>query len=136
MEPTERVTAYFDACTTGTPAEIAAHFTPDAVIYDTNIAPVRGAATIGEMWVTVRDRWQGAAWTVTSIVAEGDAAAIEWQMTGTDPRTRKRFVFRGSEHYRFAADTLIDEIRQYWTYDRDHLDTGLVGFPPHQGPAG
>lgn len=132
MEPSERVTAYFHACTTGTAADIAAHFTPEAVIYDTNVAPVRGADAIGDLWVTVRERWQGAVWTVTSLVAEGEAAAIEWQMTGTDPTTRKRFVFRGSEHYRFV-DSLIDEIRQYWTFDRDHLDTGLVGYPPHQG---
>ena len=37
------------------------------------------------------------------------------------------FVFRGSEHYRFR-DTLIDEIRQYWTFDAERPGSTLVGF--------
>ena len=49
-------------------------------------------------------------------------------MVGTDRRTGRSFVFRGSEHYRLV-DGLIDEIRQYWTFDRDRLDTGLVDYP-------
>ncbi len=129
----ERIRAYFDACSRGDAGEIAAHFTADAVIYDTNISPVGGRVAIGEMWSKVRARWQGAVWTVDSVVAEGDAAAIEWTMTGTDPATSRPFVFRGSEHYRFSpADAveagLIEEIRQYWTFDATRLDTGLVGF--------
>jgi ketosteroid isomerase-like protein len=130
MPPAERIRAYFAACTSGSAADIAAHFTEDAVIYDTNVRPVRGAAAIGPFWVGVRERWQGAAWAVESVVAEGEAAAIEWAMTGTSPAGRP-FVVRGSEHYRFAPppDGRISEIRQYWTFDRDHLDTSLVGFP-------
>ena len=38
------------------------------------------------------------------------------------------FVVRGSEHYRFAED-LIEEIRQYWTYDPEQPGTGLIDFP-------
>ena len=128
MHPSERITAYFDACTHGTAADIAAHFTVDAVVYDTNLEPFRGAEAIGAGWVRIRDHWQGARWTVDSVVSEGDAAAIEWSMAGTDPRDGEPFVFRGSEHYRFDGD-LIAEIRQYWTFDPDTLDTGLRNYP-------
>ena len=126
----ERITAYFEACGTGSAGEIAGHFTDDAVIYDTNIGPMVTAHGIGTDWVTVRDRWQGARWSVDSIVSDGDAAAIEWSMSGTDPTSGRQFVFRGSEHYRFEPDTnRIEEIRQYWTFDPQRLDTGLVDYP-------
>ena len=129
-EPGDRaaaILAYFEACNTGTATEIAAHFTDRAVIYDTNHAPVRTAADIGRFWDKIRAQWQGAVWQVDSVVAQGDAAAIEWNMSGRSDRGR--FVFRGSEHYRFEGD-LIAEIRQYWHFDPDSLDTGLVGYPP------
>ncbi len=130
MEPADRIVAYFEACSTGSAADIAAHFTPEAVIFDTNIRAVRGAADIGAMWTKVRRRWGGAVWTVDSVVADAEdgAAAIEWTMTGTDPESGRSFAFRGSEHYRLA-DTLIDEIRQYWTFDPATLDTGLLDYP-------
>jgi ketosteroid isomerase-like protein len=127
MRPAERITAYFDACSHGTAADIAAHFTDEAVIYDTNLDPFRGADAIGIAWVKIRNDWQGARWTVDSAVSEGDTAAIEWSMNGTDPRNGQSFVFRGSEHYRFE-DNRIAEIRQYWTFDPDTLDTGLRGY--------
>lgn len=126
----ERITDYFDACGTGSPDEIAGHFTADAVIYDTNVRPMCGAGDIGASWVKVRGRWGGARWSVDSIVSQDDAAAIEWSMTGTDPESTRRFVFRGSEHYRFdPAENLIAEIRQYWTFDPVRLDTGLIDYP-------
>jgi ketosteroid isomerase-like protein len=125
----ERIERYFAACSAGSAGDIAAHFTADAVVYDTNVAPFRGAAEIGAQWVRVRERWGGARWTVDSCVAAGDAAAIEWTMSGTHPTTSSAFVFRGSEHYRFASDGLIDEIRQYWTYDPNALTTGLRDYP-------
>lgn len=128
MEHGERIARYFEACSVGGAADIAAHFTPDAVIYDTNLDPFRGAPAIGAAWVKIRTDWLGARWAVDSVVAEGDNAAIEWSMTGTDPRTGDAFVFRGSEHYRLV-DGLIDEIRQYWTFDRSRLTTGLRGYP-------
>lgn len=129
VTPEDRLDAYFRACSYGSADDIAAHFTDDAVVYDTNIAPVRGKAAIGPMWVKVRERWGGATWALDSIVAtaDGTAAAIEWHMTGTDPRSGRAFVFRGSDHYRLRGG-LIEEIRQYWTFDPDRLDTGLVGF--------
>ena len=119
MTPGARIVAYFESCNGGDPAEVAAHFTAEAVIYDTNVRPARGREQIGAMWATVSRRWGGARWSVDSVVesADGSAAAIEWSMRGTDPESGRTFVFRGSEHYRFV-DTLIDEIRQYWTFDR------------------
>ncbi|MDH3680671.1 MAG: nuclear transport factor 2 family protein [Acidimicrobiia bacterium] len=137
MEPAERIEGYFAACSDGSEADIAAHFTDDAVIFDSNIRPVRGSAAIGAMWVKVRRRWQGARWTVDSFVGDGDGAAIEWSMTGTDPDGDRPFVFRGSEHYSFETagedELLIAEIRQYWTFDLDKLDTGLVDYPYSAG---
>ena len=150
MEPRDRIVAYFTACGEGSAADIASHFTPDAVIYDTNLRPARGAEAIGAMWVKVRQRWGGATWHVDSFIGATESAghpdpgpvgsqqvaAIEWSMYGTAPATGEAaprpFVFRGSEHYRFAPDAddlLIAEIRQYWTFDPTTLDTGLVDYP-------
>lgn len=126
MDHAARITAYFASCTSGTPEEIAAHFTDDAVIYDTNHAPVVGADEIGAFWERIRGQWQGAEWGVDSIVSDSKTAAIEWHMRGNAERVP--FVFRGSEHYAFVDD-LISEIRQYWTFDRAASDTGLQGYP-------
>ncbi len=129
VDPYQRITAYFEACSTGSAAEIASHFTADAIIYDTNLGPTKGADAIGAMWTKVRDRWRGAVWTVESFVGDDDGAAIEWAMTGTNPKDDRPFIFRGSEHYRFEAEGLIAEIRQYWTFDPRGLDTGLIDYP-------
>ena len=133
LEPLERITTYFKACSTAPAADIASHFTDDAVIYDTNLRPAIGAQAIGSMWAKVRDRWQGAVWTVDSFVGDSKGAAIEWSMAGTNPDDGQSFTFRGSEHYRFDA-TLIAEIRQYWSFDPNRLDTGLVDYP-YEDPA-
>ena len=129
MTAGERIEAYFVSCGHGSAEDIGAHFTPDAVIWDTNVRPLRGRADIGASWVAVRERWGGAEWFVDSLVEgpHGDTAAIEWSMTGIEPVDRRPFVFRGSEHYRLV-NGLIDEIRQYWTFDAERLDTGLRGF--------
>lgn len=136
MEPAARIDAYFLACSEGSADDIAGHFTPDAVIYDTNLRPARGADDIGRMWIRVRNRWGGARWTVDTVICDNDAsssapvAAIEWSMTGRDPDRNQAFTFRGSEHYRFE-ESLISEIRQYWTFDPDRLDTHLIGYDYH-----
>lgn len=119
------IRAYFESCNTGTPEQIAAHFTDDATIYDTNHEPVQSAAGIGSFWEKIRAQWQGATWGVDRVVSDGETAAIEWHMAGEGERGP--FVFRGSEHYTFDGD-LIAEIRQYWTFDRNKSDTGLVGY--------
>jgi ketosteroid isomerase-like protein len=130
MSPAERIRTYFEACNAGEADAVASSFTPDAVIWDTNVRPARGRHEIGEMWAAVARRWGGARWAVDTVVesADGITAATEWSMTGTDPRSGRAFTFRGSEHYRFEGD-LIAEIRQYWSFDRDRLDTGLVDYP-------
>ena len=122
----EAIVAYFDSCNTGDPDRIAAHFTPDAVIYDTNHTPVRTAEGIGRFWQRIHSQWQGACWTVDRVVSDGQTAAIEWQMAGM--ANQDRFVFRGSEHYAFDGP-LIAEIRQYWNFDRKAMTTGLVDYP-------
>lgn len=144
-----RITGYFDACTSGDAAAVASHFTDDAVVYDTNHAPVRGAATIGRFWSRIASKWQGASWHCERLMTDGDTAAIEWRMSGTmsaprsgagSPAARSDaddgvpFAVRGSEHYDFGPhldsdDRLIAEIRQYWTFDLEHPSSELVDYP-------
>lgn len=128
---TERILAYFASCNGGDVAEVAAHFTESATIFDTNHDPVIGAEAIGEFWDRIRTQWRGAVWGVESIVTDGEVAAIEWHMRGST--SEGPFVFRGSEHYAFEGD-LISEIRQYWTFDRSRSDTGLRGYDYQRRP--
>lgn len=120
------VRAYFEACTSGRAEDIASCFTENAVIYDTNHAPIRGHNAIGAFWTGVRDRWASAIWVVDAGLEEGDLAAVEWSMHGITEDGP--FVFRGSEHYRFEGD-LIAELRQYWTFDPDQPGSELVDYP-------
>lgn len=122
----DKIRAYFRSCNEDSPKAIAAHFTADAVIYDTNHRPVRGADEIGRFWKKVRSQWHGAVWTVDRVVSDGETAAIEWHMSGEGDSGP--FVFRGSEHYAFDGEH-IAEIRQYWTFDPARGDTGLVDYP-------
>ncbi len=132
-----RITGYFDACTSGDAAAVARHFTHNAVVYDTNHAPVRGAATIGRFWSRIASKWQGASWHCERLVTDGDTAAIEWKMSGTsaaNPDSDVPFAVRGSEHYDFgppddSGERLIAEIRQYWTFDVEHPSSELVEYP-------
>ena len=138
-----RITGYFDACTSGDAAAVAEHFTDDAVVYDTNHVPVRGAATIGRFWSRIASKWQGASWHCERLVTDGDTAAIEWKMSGTMAASRHSadsagasgpFAVRGSEHYDFGppderGERLIAEIRQYWTFDLEHPSSELVDYP-------
>jgi SnoaL-like domain len=121
------IRSYFEACSNGSANDIARHFTIDAVVYDTNIAPVWGSEAIGDGWVAIREKWCGAIWHVESCVESGNEAAIEWSMRGVDPKTMRAFVFRGSEHYVIESGR-IAEIRQYWTFNREKLDTALIGY--------
>lgn len=130
----DRITSYFDACGTGNADAISEHFTDDAVVYDSNHAPVEGAATIGQFWSRIAAKWQGAAWHVERLVTDGDTAAIEWVMTGTTAAHAgaegTAFAVRGSEHYEFSAhERLIAEIRQYWTFDPRQPSSELVSYP-------
>lgn len=132
------IVGYFDACTSGDGDAVASHFTDDAVVYDTNHAPVRGAAVIGRFWSRIASKWQGAAWHCERLVTDGETAAIEWVMTGTRAAGQDGggapFAVRGSEHYDFGSDgetaeRLISEIRQYWTFDAGDPGSELVDYP-------
>ena len=125
LSPSERIQVYFEACNTGGGAKIAENFTPDAVVYDTNHAPIVGRDVIGGFFEKIVGKWSGAQWTVDALVDDGTAAAIEWSMTGND--NGRPFVFRGSEHYSFEHG-LIKEIRQYWTFDPSNPGSELQGF--------
>ena len=137
------IEGYFSACTSGDADAVARHFTEDAVVYDTNHAPVRGAEVIGRFWSRIAAKWQGASWHCERLVTDGETAAIEWMMSGTMAASRRSaggaeagqpFAVRGSEHYDFGTDSetggrLISEIRQYWTFDLDHPSSELVDYP-------
>jgi ketosteroid isomerase-like protein len=128
---TELVHRYFDRCTNGTPEELAELFTEDAVVYDRNVRPVRGADEIETWWSRIRQRWQGARWSVDTSVEEGDAVAVEWTMKGRTDGTP--FTVRGSDHYAFRGDR-ISEVRQYWTFDPRDPGSELIGFPYADDP--
>lgn len=117
---------YFVACSRSDASAITSHFCEDAVVYDTNHKPVRGATPIGEFYASVREQWGGAIWEVNTYVGDNEVAAIEWSMHGQ--KDGQQFSVRGSEHYEFR-DGLIGEIRQYWTFNRDNPSVGLRGFP-------
>lgn len=141
-----RIRAYFADCSHADAAAIGMHFTVDAVIYDTNVPPVRGRDAIGRFWVRVREKWGGAEWHVDAVLEDGDRAAIEWTMTGRTPvqaasaeavgagagtgasEVGRAFAVRGAEWYRFEGG-LIAEIRQYWTFDPASPGSQLRGFP-------
>ena len=134
------IVGYFDACTAGDAEAVAGHFTENAVIYDTNHAPVQGATTIGRFWSRIASKWRSASWHCERLVTDGDTAAIEWRMAGTmaGPAGRRdndmAFAVRGSEHYDFdpgtdSGERLIAEIRQYWTFDLEHPSSELVDYP-------
>ena len=127
--PSDVVRSYFAACTGGSPDEIAAHFTPDAVVYDTNHPPVVSAEAIGAFWERIRTKWSGAAWHVDAVVDDGHRVAIEWTMTGTTEAGP--FAVRGSEHYELTGDR-ISQIRQYWTFDPARPGSQLIGYPYEQ----
>ena len=122
----DQIRSYFDACSSGSGEAVAMHFTPDAVIYDTNHSPIAGSAAIGEFWSQIHGKWSGAKWIVERVIETDDSAAIEWVMEGED--SGQLFHIRGSEHYEFK-EHLIAEIRQYWTFDANSPGGGLIKYP-------
>ena len=124
------VRSYFDSCNDAPADVIAGHFTADAIVYDLNHPPVAGAEAIGRFWVQVRDRWEGARWTVDSLLASPTAVAVEWAMRGT--RRGRPFTAYGADHFSIRRDR-IAEVRQYWVLDGSRTDTGLMGHPSRGG---
>ena len=129
MDSHELVDRYFAACSSGDADAVTACFHDDAVVYDTNHPPVRGAAAIGEFYAKARSRWEGAVWRVDTFVDGPEHCASEWSMEAPSAAA----VLRGSEHYEIR-DGLIAEIRQYWTFRRESPATGLQGFDYEADP--
>lgn len=129
---TRLVEDYFELCSSGSAAQIAAACTDDAVIYDTNHGnhgPVSTAETIGTSWLGGRDRWHGARRKLDAAVEQGGLVAVEWTMMGR--RDGAPFRVRGSDHYRFEGGR-IAEIHQYGTFRPEGSE--MVGYP--YGPVG
>ena len=129
MSHRDLVDSYFSSCSEGTADDIARHFCDEAVVYDLNVAPVRGAAAIGDFYVQVRGQWGGARWVLDTYLGDDHHAAGEWSMHGLAEGAP--FVVRGSEHYEFR-DGRIAEIRQYWKFDRKRPGVALRDFPYSQ----
>jgi ketosteroid isomerase-like protein len=108
------IRGYFDACTRGDAAAIAAYFAPDGTHYfpdGSAFGALRGPAQIARCWVQcVRDF--GSSWTVDNLVADPDSrqAVIEW--THFKPKVGQ--VLRGDEWYLFDERGFIREIRAYY----------------------
>ena len=116
---------YFLSCSYGSVHEISDFFSPDAIIYDTNHRPVLSKERIGQFWVDIREQWGGATWHVDSVIESGNSAAIEWTMKGAVDGDE--VAFHGSEHYTITGG-VIHEIRQYWSWTRNVLTSGLLGY--------
>ena len=116
---------YFLSCSYGSVHEISDFFSSDAIIYDTNHQPILSKERIGQFWVEIREQWSGATWHVDSVIESGDSAAIEWTMKGAIDGDE--VAFHGSEHYTIT-DGVIHEIRQYWSWKRNVLTSGLLGY--------
>jgi len=116
----QRIRDYFDACNSGDPNRIAAHFIPEAVHYfpaGMYMGPFRGARNIGERWQSAVEHL-GSIWTVDQVITDPETAraVIEW----THFKTLQGTVLRGDEWYIFDRETgLIDEIRAYYASPQD-----------------
>ena len=121
MSHLDRIRAYYDACNTGDPAAVAAHFTDDATHLFTRMPPLHGADRIGEQTAQAVRHAQ-ASWHVEHGIESGDEAVIEFANHWTDPRDGERRTVRGTEWFRFAPDGRITEVRAY--YHREGLQRG------------
>jgi len=116
---------YFLSCSYGSAQEISDFFSTDATIYDTNHQPISSGERIGQFWVDTREQWSGATWHVDSVIESDESAAIEWTMKGQ--KDSHEVTFHGSEHYLIVGG-VIHEIRQYWSWKRNALTSGLLGY--------
>ncbi len=126
VTPGDVVREYFAACGQADADRVAACFTPDAVLYDTNHPPVVGAEAIGRFWADVAARWGGARWEIDTMLEGPNTVAMEWSMHGK--RHGRQCTAHGSDHYT-VRDGRITEVRQYWVLDRNNSESGLIGYP-------
>ncbi len=115
----KRIRDYFDACNSGDPARIAAHFEPDAVHYfppGMYEGPFRGAGVIADKWRAAVETL-GSFWTVDQVICHAPSrrAAIEW----THFKRKSGVILRGDEWYVFSTAGLIQEIRAYYASPQD-----------------
>jgi ketosteroid isomerase-like protein len=122
VTPAERVRAYYVDLNSGDHEAVARHFTEDAVHYYTRRAPHLGAAQIAENAVAAVT-YLNARWELEFLVADDDAAAIEWSMAFDHPTKGTRMLDRGAELFRFRDD-LICEVRAYY----NERGGDLIGF--------
>jgi ketosteroid isomerase-like protein len=119
---------YYDGCSAGDVAIMRDALDDNVVHYflspNPGSAPVRGAERLAKYWRRVQ-RLFAARWVIDAIVAEDDAAVIEWTMFHTPKPGATRVTLRGAEFYRFN-NGLISEIRAY--YQQLDRSTELDGF--------
>ena len=140
----QAIRRYYDACTAGDAAGVAACCTPDVSHYFLGPGRTEGAEgslmrRLGRMRDPVRGNWDlgrvwhelvrliSAEWRVEHAIACDDEAVIEWSMKWTSRDDGERYIVHGAEWYVFR-DGLISEIRAYYDLGRNE-DTGLVDFP-------
>ena len=114
-----RIRDYFDACNSGEPARITAHFEADAVHYfppGMYQGPFQGADTIAERWRMAVETL-GSFWTVDQVITDASTrrAVIEW----THFKRKQGVMLRGDEWYVFSPQGLIQEIRAYYASPQD-----------------
>ena len=129
VNPHDLVLDYFAACSRGDTEAVIASFVDDAVVYDTNHRPVRGAVEIGRFFARVYADKKGATWHVDTFLGDGAHAASEWTMV--DRSGEEPVAVRGSEHYEFR-DGRISQVRQYWRSDPARPGAGLRDYPYDQ----
>jgi ketosteroid isomerase-like protein len=122
VSPEERVRAYYDDLSSGDAAAVARHFTEDAIHYYTRRAPHLGASQIADN-AAAAVNFLNAVWTLEFLVADDEAAAIEWSMAFDHPTKGTRMLDRGAELFRFRDD-LICEVRAYY----NERGGDLIGF--------
>ncbi len=126
---------YYDACSAGDAAGIAATTSEDVVHYflapNTGSQAVRGGEHLGRYWRKVQ-RGIDARWIVDHLLIDGNEAVIEWTMFWTRPETSERVATRGSEWF-VIRDGAIAEIRSYYqlrdgTSELDGFDYNARGY--------
>lgn len=123
------VRRYYDGCSAGDVALIAATLHPDVAHFflapNQGSAPVRGAQHLARYWRKVQGMID-ARWVVDRICAGEAQAVIEWTMFWRPAGGVQRVATRGAEWFDFE-DGLIREIRSY--YQMRPETSELDGFP-------
>src|SRR3954453_16004338 len=130
MTAGERGRAYYEALNTGDAEGVSAHFTDDAVHYYTRLGPHEGAETIGRYAAFAVEHIDPQC-HLEHLIAQGDQVAIEWTMTGRDPKQDERRLDRGAEWF-LIRDGKIAEVRAYHHGGKKNPQGDLLGFN-HEG---